>query len=37
MFDDGWDDYDAAATLDAAVEFDAEENHAALGKLQATL
>ncbi|MDX6283940.1 MAG: hypothetical protein QOH03_5011, partial [Kribbellaceae bacterium] len=37
MFDDGWDDFDAAATLDAAVEFDTEENRAALGKLQATL
>ncbi|WP_328325607.1 DUF222 domain-containing protein [Kribbella sp. NBC_00382] len=37
MFDDGWGDFDAAATLDAAVEFDTEENRAALGKLQATL
>ncbi|NEA30929.1 HNH endonuclease signature motif containing protein [Streptomyces sp. SID13031] len=37
MFDDGWGDFDAAATLDAAVEFDVEENRAALGKLQATL
>jgi hypothetical protein len=37
MFDDGWDDFDAAATLDAAVEFDVEENSAALGKLRAAL
>ncbi|WP_020391428.1 DUF222 domain-containing protein, partial [Kribbella catacumbae] len=37
MFDDGWDHFDAAATLDAAVEFDVEENRAALGKLQAAL
>ncbi|MEV6415833.1 DUF222 domain-containing protein [Kribbella sp. NPDC051718] len=37
MFDDGWSDFDARATLDAAVEFDAEENRAALGKLRATL
>ncbi len=38
MFDDdGWGDFDAAATLDAAVEFDLEENRAALGKLQAAL
>jgi hypothetical protein len=37
MFDDGWEDFDAAATLDAAVEFDVEENRAALGKLQAAL
>jgi hypothetical protein len=37
MFDDGWDEFDAAATLDAAVEFDMEENHAALGKLCAAL
>lgn len=35
MFDEGWGDFDAAATLDAAVEFDAEENRAALGKVQA--
>ena len=37
MFDDGWEDFDAAATLDAAVEFDVEENRAALGKVQAAL
>ncbi|GAA3564284.1 HNH endonuclease signature motif containing protein [Kribbella ginsengisoli] len=35
--DDGWVGYDAAATLDAAVEYDTAENQAALGKLQATL
>ena len=37
MFDDGWSEFDAAATLDAAVEFDVEENRAALGKLCAAV
>ncbi|HEY0693624.1 MAG TPA: DUF222 domain-containing protein [Kribbella sp.] len=37
MFDADWDELDAAATLDAAVEFDADENRASLGKLEAAL
>jgi uncharacterized membrane protein YgcG len=37
MFEGDWDELDAAATLDAAVEFDEEENRAALGKLEAVL
>jgi hypothetical protein len=37
MFEGDWDELNAAATLDAAVEFDEEENRAALGKLEAVL
>ena len=37
MFEGDWSELDAAATLHAAAECDADENHAALGKLHAAL